>query len=155
MSETDRWLDELAAAYRQIGRAPVYWTSVPVAILGFVGVLWSLPVPDAFREISPVLNWGTTFLLAAVVYYFIISLPLAFGMLPFVLAVVAFHIWLQFSQFSALIASTGLAIAGLLGLAMGRRGHGGIQAMAFDVQHVMIAPMWLLSRLYQKIGIPH
>lgn len=155
MSETDRWLDELAATYRQIGRAPVYWLSVPVAILGFVGVLWSVPVPDAFREISPVLNWGTTFLLAAVVYYFIISLPLAFGMLPFVLAIVAFHIWLQFSQFSAIYASTGLAIAGLFGLAMGRRGHGGIQAMAFDIQHVMIAPMWLLSRLYQKIGIPH
>ncbi len=155
MSESDRWLDNFATAYRQIGHAPVYWLAVQVIILGTVGLLWSLPVPEAFREISPVLNWGTTFLLAAVVYYFIISLPLAFGMLPFVLAIVAFHVWLQFSQFSAPYASAGLAVAGLFGLWVGRRGHGGYRAVAFDIQHMMIAPVWLLSRLYQRIGIPH
>lgn len=155
MSETDHWLAKFDDSHRNIAHAPVYWLAVPVLILGTVGLLWSLPIPNEFREISPVLNWGSAFLLSAVVYYFIISLPLAFGVLPFVLAVAAFQLWLQFSAFSALHASMGLIVGGLLGLAMGRAGAGGAKAVLSDVLHIMIAPVWLLSLLYRKLGIPH
>lgn len=155
MPESDRWLAEFGANHRNMAHAPVYWIAVPVLILGTVGLLWSLPIPNEFREISPVLNWGSAFLLSAVVYYFIISLPLAFGALPFVIAVAAFEFWLQFSAFSALHASLGLIAGGLVGLSMSRIGNGGARAVLHDVQHIMIAPVWLLSRLYQKLGIPH
>lgn len=155
MPETDQWLERFEVSHRNIAHAPVYWLAVPVLILGTVGLLWSLPVPNEFREISPVLNWGSAFLLSAVVYYFIISLPLAFGVLPFVLAVAAFELWLQFSAFSALHASLGLIVGGLLGIAMGRAGQGGARAVWNDVQHIMITPVWLLSLLYRKLGIPH
>ena len=156
MPETDRWLEDFGKSQEDIPHAPVYWLAVPITILGTVGFLWSLPVPNEFREISPVLNWGSAFLLSAVVYYFIISLPLAFGILPFVVAVAGFELWLQFSTFSALHASLGLIAGGLLGLAMGRAGSGrGIAAVLNDVQHIMIAPVWLLSVLYRKLGIPH
>jgi hypothetical protein len=65
---------------------------VPILVLGTVGILWSLPVPEEFARISPVLNWGSVFLMAAVVYYFIISIPLAIGMLPFVAGITAMMI---------------------------------------------------------------
>lgn len=155
MPETDRWLADFTARHRNIAHAPVFWAAVPVLILGTVGLLWSLPVPVEFREISPILNWGTTFLLAAVVYYFIISLPLAFGILPFVIAVAAFHIWLQVSDFSSVFASLGLAAGGILGITIARAGDGGIHAVLYEVQHIMIAPVWALSRLYHRLGIPH
>ena len=155
MPETDRWLAEFGARHRQITHAAVYWFAMPVLILGTVGLLWSLPIPVEFTEISPLLNWGTTFLLAAVVYYFVLSLPLAFGMIPFVLAIAAFHQWLQVSPYSGLHASGGLLAAGLIGLYLSHRGRGGLRAMLGDVQHMMIAPAWLLSRLYHKVGIPH
>jgi len=156
MPESDRWLAEFGESYRDIAHRPVYWLAVPVLILGTVGLLWSLPVPNEFREISPVLNWGSAFLLSAVVYYFIISLPLAFGILPFVLAVAGFELWLQFSAFSSLHASLGLIAGGILGLILGRAGSGaGLTAVLNDVQHIMIAPVWLLSLLYRKLGIPH
>ena len=58
-----------------------------MVVLGTVGLLWTLPIPDEFFEISPLLNWGTAFLMAAAVYYFIISVSLAIGMLPFILGV--------------------------------------------------------------------
>lgn len=155
MAETDRWLEEFGARHRNIAHAPVYWLAVPVTILGTVGLLWALPVPAEFRAISPVLNWGTSFLLAAVVYYFIISLPIAFGLLPFVVGIVAFHVWLQVSAYSSLHASLGLVAGGLVGLYVGRFSDGGLRAVLSDVQHLMIAPAWLLSRLYHRIGIPH
>ena len=155
MPETDRWLDDYGASHRDITHPVVYWLSVFVVVFGTVGLLWAVPVPDEFIEISPILNWGTAFLLAAVVYYFIISLPLAFGMLPFVMCVVAFHVWLQISAYSSLHASLGLLAGGLVGLYLGHYRHGGLRAVAKDVQLMMIAPVWLLSRLYRRLGIPH
>ena len=61
--------------------------TVPMVVLGTVGLLWTLPIPDQFFEISPLLNWGTAFLMATAVYYFIISVSLAIGMLPFLLGI--------------------------------------------------------------------
>jgi len=155
MPETDRWLNEFGASHGQISHAPVFWLAVPVLILGTVGLLWSLPVPQEFSRISPLLNWGSTFLLAAMVYYFVISLPLAFGMLPFVLGVAAFHLWLQWSAFSALHASLGLFAGGMIGVYFAHHGHGGLRSTLNDLQHIMIAPMWVLSRMYRRLGIPH
>ena len=155
MPETDRWLDDYGASHRNITHAPVYWLSVIVIVVGTVGLLWALPVPDEFFVISPLLNWGTAFLLAAVVYYFVISLSLAFGMIPFVAGIVTFHLWLQYSMYSALTASAGMVAAGLVGLYLGHYRGDGLRAVLRDVHLMMIAPVWLLSRLYRRLGIPH
>ncbi|MDX1480986.1 MAG: hypothetical protein R3315_04875 [Woeseiaceae bacterium] len=153
--DDNEWLDDFGRHQRAVDRVVVYWLSVPMLILGTVGLLWTLPVPEAFRDISPALNWGTAFLLAAVVYYFIISLPLAFGMLPFVMLIAAFNLWLQWSSYSGLYASMGFTAAGLFGFSASRFRRGGFSAVASDVQRLMIAPLWLLSRLYRRMGIPH
>lgn len=155
MSETDRWLDDYGTSHRNISHPAVYWVSVQLLVVATIGLLWAIPVPQEFADISPILNWGTVFLLAAVVYYFIISLALAFGMLPFILAIVAFHVWLQHSPYSALTASLGLTLGALLGLCAGHYRGDGLRGVLNDIQLMMIAPVWLLSRAYRRLGIPH
>ena len=93
--------------------------------------------------------------MAAVVYYFIISMPLAIGMLPFVFGVAALQIWLAESPWSLVRVSTGLFALSIAGLYLGHRGNGGIQAVFRDIQLMMIAPIWLLSELYRRFGIPY
>jgi uncharacterized membrane protein YGL010W len=155
MADTDKWLDDYGKSHRNIRYPPVYWACVPMLVVGVVGLLWAMPVPEAFLAISPALNWATAFLLAAVVYYFIISMPLAIGMLPFLAAVVTFELWLQHSQYSALRAAAGLTLASVVGLYLGRRENSGFKAVLEDVQLLMIAPFWLLSLLYRRLGIPY
>lgn len=154
MSDTDQWLHDYGECHRDIRYAPVYWLSVPLLVIGTVGLLWSIPVPDEFYAISPVLNWGSAFLLATVVYYFIISLPLAIGMLPFLAGVIACQVWLQDSDYSALRVAAGLTGASVIGLYMGHQATGRLRAVAADIQLLMIAPVWVLSRIYRKMGIP-
>ena len=55
-------------------------------------------------------------------------LPLAFGMLPFVLALAAFHLWLQMSPFSGMHASLGMFAGGIIGVYLGHRGQGGLRS---------------------------
>jgi hypothetical protein len=154
MSEVQSWLTEFGERQAQARFPAVYWLSLLLLLIGTVALLWSLPVPEAFREISPALNWGTAFLMAAAVYYFIISLPLGSGMILFVLGVAAVQTWL--AGLSVPLAYTGSVITGVAtaGLFFGHYGTGGIFAVLRDIQLVMIAPAWALSRVYRRLGIP-
>ncbi len=155
MQEAENWLELYGHSHSNVQFAVIYWLSVPLLVLATVGMLWSLPVPEAFSEISPILNWGSTFLMAAVVYYFIISMSLAIGMLPFIFGVALAQIWLLEASWSLARISASLFVISLLGLYLGHMKHGGLRAVLHDVQLLMIAPAWLLANLYRRIGIPY
>ncbi len=152
MSDRDGWLERFATANRPL--PAVYWLAVACAIVGTTGFLWSLPVPAEFYAISPLFNWGSAFLMVAAVYYFIISLSLAIGLLPFLIGLAAFQMWFAATSEASLTISLGLVALGLGGLWLGHRRHGGLTAVIGDLQHVMLAPAWVLSVVYRWLGIP-
>ena len=154
MTEIDNWLVRYEANHQDLRNPVVYWAAVPMVVLGTVGLFWALPVPPEFFEISPLLNWGSAFLMATAIYYFIISLSLAIGMLPFLLGVAACQLWLTQSPYPPLGVSVGLLAAGTVGLWLGRRGPGSIRAVLQDFQLLMIGPAWLLSVMYKRLRIP-
>ncbi|MCH7820386.1 MAG: hypothetical protein IIA07_00095 [Proteobacteria bacterium] len=154
MTEIDGWLARYEETHSDLSYPFVYWAAVPVIVLGTVGLLWVLPVPGEFYDISPLLNWGSAFLMVAVVYYFIISVSLAIGMLPFVVGIAALQIWLGQSDYSAPHVSAGLLMAGMIGLWLGYRNRHSIRPVLQDMQMMIIGPLWLLSVLYRRVGIP-
>lgn len=123
-----------------------------MVVVGLTGLLWSLPVPAEFQRISPLLNWGSAFLMVTAIYYFIISLSLAIGLLPFLLGLASIQLWLTDSDFDPNSISGGLLLAGIVGLALGRAGA--LRAVIHDLQMMMIGPAWLLSVIYKRFGIP-
>ena len=155
MSENDSWLLRYERSHSDLKNPVVYWAAVPMVVVGTVGLLWSLPIPVEFYEISPFLNWGSAFLIAATIYYFIISLSIAIGMLPFMLGLASLQLWLTASDYPAFGVSVGLLVAGTVGLGLGRRGSGGLVAVLQDLQLMMIGPAWLLSVMYRRLGIPY
>lgn len=154
MRETDRWLSDYGDSHRSISCPAIYWPAVLVLVPGVTGMLWSLPTPAAFARISPLLNWGSAFLMASLVYYFIISLPLAIGMLPFMVSVAAMGVLLAQAEVSVAGVSLGVVVVSLAGLYFGHHASGGIRSVLRDIQLMMIGPIWLLSRVYSRLGIP-
>lgn len=152
VSDIDNWLTRFGESHRNLRNPLVYWAAVPMLLVGLSGLLWSLPVPAEFRQISPLLNWGSTFLMVTAIYYFIISLALAIGLLPLLLGLASIQLWLAGSTWSADAINTGCAAAGFAGIALGR----GLSARAIaeDLQLIMIGPAWLLSVVYKRFGIP-
>jgi len=155
MRDSDSWLVRYEQSHGELSNPVVYWAAVPMVVVGTVGLLWYLPIPAEFVQISPLLNWGSAFLMATTIYYFIISLSLAIGMLPFILGLASLQLWLTASDYPALGVSTGLLVAGIVGLGLGRRGAGGLRAVLQDLQLMMIGPAWLLSVIYRRFGIPY
>lgn len=155
MPDTDSWLTEYGNSHRDVNLPVVYWLSVLILVAATVGLFSLLPIPEEFVRISPVMNWATAFLMAAVVYYFIISVSLAIGMLPFVFGLTALQIWVADSTLPVDRIVIGLFLVSVAGLAVGRFSRGGIRSVLTDIQMMMIAPIWILSRLYRRIGIPY
>lgn len=152
MTDIDNWLARYEQTHDSLRSSAVYWVAVPMVVVGITGLLWSLPVPAEFQKISPLFNWGSAFLMVTAIYYFIISLSLAIGLLPFLLGLSSIQLWLTNSGFPANTISAGLLIAGVAGFALGRGGSP--RAVFQDLQLLMIGPAWLLSVIYRRFGIP-
>jgi hypothetical protein len=155
MAETDIWLARFGDHHDHVDNAGIYWASLSLLLTGIVGLLWSLPVSRELTAVSPLLNWGSLFLMAALVYYFVISIPLGAGMLPFVWGIGAIQAWLAARSMPIAVTSCILAGAGVAGFSLGHYASGGIRGVLRDVQLVMIAPLWLLSKIYRQLGIPY
>lgn len=151
----DRWIDEFAAAHAPHGIGVWQWLAIPGAVIGFVGLLWYAPVPRAFAESTPALNWGALFLMATVVYYFIVSIALAIGSLPFVVLTIAVLSWIGELHLPAGRLSAGLFLLAWLGPCAAQWLRGGRPSCARELQLLMIGPLWMLGKLYRWLGIPY
>jgi hypothetical protein len=152
VTDIDNWLARYEQSHQRLSKPVAYWFAVPMFVVGITGLLWALPVPAEFRDISPLLNWGSSFLMVTAVYYFIISLSLAIGLLPLLLGLAGVQMWLLDSGFPAISISTSLVVAGVSGFMLS---HGGsLRRVIEDLQLVMIGPAWALSVVYKRFGIP-
>jgi uncharacterized membrane protein YGL010W len=155
MSNADLWLDRYDRDHTHAVNRLLHWLCIPLIIVGAVGLLWSVPVPALFSEASPVLNWGVFFLMASVVYYFIISITLAIGMLPFVVLVAVSVAWLdRFDTPLWLISSAAFCFAGV-GQVFGHAFEQRSVPVFRDPNFLMIGPLWLLASVYQRLRIPY
>src|ERR1043165_5728129 len=155
MKTVDQWLDEYGASHQNPANKLLHWICVPVIVISLVGLLWYLPVPDALRAISPLLNWGTVLLVAAVLYYVAMSWSLGLGMALFVVAVLASVTWLQTLPWPLWILCVVLFVVAWVGQFIGHHYEGKRPSFLQDLQFLLIGPLWLLSFVYRKLRIPY
>ena len=155
MRTADEWLAEYGESHQNSTNKLIHWFCVPAIMVSVIGLLWAVPIPAAFAQISPALNWGSLFLLAAVVYYFVISISLAFGMLPVALGMFLIVSWLDGMATPLWQISVVIFVAAWIVQFVGHRIEGKAPSFFKDVQFLMIGPMWLLSFIYKKLGIPY
>ncbi len=153
LKPVQQWLDEYGESHQNPTNKAVHWVCVPLIALSLIGILWSLPVPTAFRDISPALNWGVLFMMASVVYYFILSPPLAVGMIGVMAAFTAALYWLDGLQTPLWWVCAGIFVLAWIGQFIGHMIEGKRPSFFQDMQFLMIGPMWLLSFVYQRLGI--
>jgi hypothetical protein len=152
VSDIDNWLSRYEQSCQNLRNPVTYWASISMLVPGLTALLWVLPIPVEFQNISPLLNWGSAFLMVTAIYYFIISLSLAIGLLPFLIGLAATQMWLTTSGLPTAAISVGLLAAGTVGLFLCR--GGALRPVIQDFQLMMLAPAWTLSRLFRHFGIP-
>jgi len=82
MRTADQWLDEYGSSHRNPTNEALHLICVPVILWCVLGLLWVTPFPDGASSAIPFANWATLITLFAVIYYALLSVPLALGILP-------------------------------------------------------------------------
>jgi uncharacterized membrane protein YGL010W len=147
------WLDEYGESHQNPTNKAIHWICVPLIALSLIGVLWDLPVPAAFADISPVMNWGMLFMMASVVYYFIMSPRLAVGMVLLMFVFALLLGWLDRLQTPLWQICVAVFVLAWIGQFIGHIAEGKRPSFFKDLQFLMIGPLWLLSFIYQRLGI--
>jgi len=153
MRQADEWFDQYAANHPDPSFKSMYWFSVPALAISVIGLLWSLPVPEAFTLISPAMNWGSAFAMAAIVYYFVMSIPLGIAMTAVILGMLLLVHWLAGLPVP-LSYLCGALFLGATALRLGiQKSRGETPDVLGDLQLLMIGPAWLVASIYRRLGI--
>lgn len=155
MRTVNQWLSEYGESHQNPLNKRLHWICVPIIVLSLIGLLWSLPVPGALREVSPLLNWGTLLLLLAVLYYLAMSWSLAVGMAIAAAILISLVIALDRLPWSLWMSCLSLFVVAWIGQFIGHHYEGKRPSFFKDVQFLMIGPLWLLSFIYRRLGIPY
>jgi uncharacterized membrane protein YGL010W len=158
MRSAAQWLDEYGDSHRNHTNKALHWICVPVIAWCVLGLLWSLPFPGATRAalqaVQPFANWAGVAVLAALIYYCLLSIPLALGAMLLLLA----FLW-SIDQVERAASMPLWSICLVLftvawiGQFIGHAIEGKRPSFFKDVQFLMIGPLWLLADLYRRLGI--
>jgi uncharacterized membrane protein YGL010W len=149
-----QWLDDYGDSHRNHTNKALHWICVPVIAWCVLGLLWSLPFPTGIRSLHPAANWGSIAVLAALIYYALLSIPLALGAIPLLIAFLWSIDWLDRSSAVPLwsICVSAFVVA-WIGQFIGHAIEGKRPSFFKDVQFLMIGPLWLLADVYRRLGI--
>lgn len=155
MRSADQWFMEYGESHRNRVNKIIHWICVPAIVFSLVGLLWSLPVPTAFAEYSPYANWGVIFIIVAMIYYMLLSFPLALGMIIVSAGVIAGLKALAALSMPLWQISLGIFVAAWIGQFIGHKIEGKKPSFFKDIQFLLIGPVWLLGFIYRRLGIPY
>lgn len=155
MRKPEEWFSEYGESHQNKTNKALHWICVPLIVLSLLGMLWAVPVPAFFVQLSPVLNWATLVMILALVYYFFLSLPLAIGMTLVMALFLAVLRTIDASGIPLLYASIAVFVAAWIGQFIGHHIEGKRPSFFKDVQFLMIGPVWLLGFVYRRLGIAY
>ncbi|MFY9311530.1 MAG: Mpo1-like protein [Bacteroidia bacterium] len=156
MKSIHQWLSEYGESHQNHTNKTVHWICVPLIMFSLIGLLWSIPTPEAFHNFSFPLNYGTIFLLLALCYYLLLSIPLTIGMLFVTAAIIAGNYYLAKADIAPLwLISILIFAVAWIGQFIGHNIEGKKPSFLKDLQFLLIGPMWLLSFIYKKLNIAY
>jgi uncharacterized membrane protein YGL010W len=158
MKTTQQWLSEYGESHRNHTNKLIHWICVPAIMFSLIGLLSSIPsdgLASVFPEkFAPFANWGTVFLLLSLLFYLRLSLVMFLGMLLIAtLMVLGVYALRQINALPLWAISLIIFTVAWIGQFIGHKIERKKPSFFKDLQFLLIGPAWLLSFIYQKLGI--
>ncbi|MFQ3172225.1 MAG: YGL010W-like membrane protein [Oleispira sp.] len=152
----DQWFNEYGDSHQNKTNKLIHWICVPLIFLVILGLVWAIPVPAAFSEIHPYLNWATLAFLFIAVFYIRLSPKLAIGLIIFSLTCYGIIAWYESLQVASLaLTCTVLFVILWILQFIGHNIEGKKPSFFKDVQFLMIGPAWLMGFIYRRLGLSY
>ena len=154
MRTLHQWLNEYGESHTNETNKLIHWVCVSVIFMAIMGLLYCIKLPFFIREHLQ-LNAAIIVLLLISVYYLSLSIKIGTGMLfGNVLCGLLCYILEKFLPFPLWLFSIIIFILAWIGQFYGHKVEGKKPSFLKDIQFLLIGPMWLMSFIYKKMGIP-
>jgi uncharacterized membrane protein YGL010W len=158
MRKIDKLLAEYGESHQNATNKLIHWICVPLIFFSIVGLIWSIPagvLQNLYSgEYSIFLNWATLTLALVLLYYVSLSLTLSVGMFIAVAIFIFLAYTLEQWQVAPLWAlSLAIFVLAWIGQFYGHKVEGKKPSFFKDLQFLLIGPAWLMSFIFNKLGI--
>ena len=153
MRAVQTWLDEYSESHLNKTNKTIHWVCVPLIVWSVFGLLWSIPVPRAMSDVSPLFNWALIAGVVMLFYYFLLSPKLALGMFPVWAGLLWVTHWVSNFAIPLWQISLIIFVGAWIGQFIGHLIEKKKPSLFKDLQFLLIGPLWLLSHVYRKLGL--
>ncbi|NVK36771.1 MAG: DUF962 domain-containing protein [Gammaproteobacteria bacterium] len=151
-----QWLDEYGSSHQNKTNKRIHWFCVPQIFWTVMAAIYAIPVLPVMAEVSPHFNWAVVLSVLAILFYVRLSVSLAIGMALFTAVCYAIVLWFEATFPGYLLWFAGIWFVVLWALQFyGHEVEGKKPSFFKDLQFLMIGPAWLMSFIYQKIGLKY
>ncbi len=151
MSSVNEWNEEYAKYHKNKTNKIIHWICIPLIMFSLLGLL-SLMTLFTFNSVTISALWF--FIIFAIGYYVKLSKSLALGMTIISICFIYFIELINenfLNQKFEIFLS--IFIISWIGQFIGHKIEGKKPAFVKDLQFLLIGPLWLLSYIYEKLGI--
>jgi uncharacterized membrane protein YGL010W len=154
MTPLTTWFDNYSGDHRNATNQMIHVWCVPAILWSVIGLLWCIPVAPMIGR--PGL-WAGLAMAAASIFYWSLSRPLELGMLAIFVAfgLLSELLRLRFGISVLLWTATTVFVIAWIGQFIGHKIEGRKPSFLTDLSYLLIGPLWVLAKLYRKLGIPY
>lgn len=152
MPAIQQWLSEYGESHQNSTNKTIHWICVPAIFFAIVGLLYSIKLP--FVITGHRINVAMIAFVLIIIYYFLLSKTLWVGMFLFGLVCLLICHFIEVLSFMPLWAfSLIIFAAAWIGQFYGHKIEGKKPSFLKDLQFLLIGPAWLMSFIYERLGI--
>jgi uncharacterized membrane protein YGL010W len=147
MRRIERLLAEYDESHGHRVNKLLHWICVPLIMFSLLGLLWRIELP--------VLNAAQAVIVAAMIYYLLMSPRLGAGMVLVTACLLGLLQGMDSAGLPILWIATGVFILAWIGQFIGHYLEGKRPSFFKDIQFLLVGPLWLLAAVYRRLGIAY
>ena len=154
MTPITTWFDNYSGDHRNATNQKIHVWCVPAILWSVIALLWTIPVPEALARPGA---WAGLAMAVTLVFYWRLSRSLALGMLVLFVAFsgASVAISVALGMRMLLWIAIGVFVVAWIGQFVGHKIEGRKPSFLTDLSYLLIGPLWVLAKLYRKVGIPY
>lgn len=156
----DRYFIEYSESHQNSTNVLIHWICVPLIVFSILGLIWAIPVQFSFLgKYKDYFNIASIFIAVVMYYYLKLSPTLSYAMIltigVFSYFIVQLEYWERAGGPAFWSVCVFIFIIAWIGQFFGHKVEGKKPSFLTDLKFLLIGPLWLWSKIFNKLRIPY
>lgn len=147
----DTWFANYSGDHQNLTNQKIHVIAVPLILWSVTALLWCIPVPGHWFRAG---TWSALAMFVTWMFYNRASRPLGYGALAVFFGFVMFNRWLhgEIGTDGLWKVALGVFVVAWIAQFVGHKIEGKRPSFFTDLVYLLIGPVWVLAKLYRKLG---